>query len=150
MIIKALIVRVGKEMYAIPLNSVLESLMVTPSEVKTVEGREVIYLRDHTLPLLRLDVVFDLSDRDQKPNGIYVIVVGIGEKKVGLVVDAIEGQQEIVIKTIGEFLSGVRGIAGASELGNRKTILVLDVGTLIEESTKGELKPVEEVYELKK
>ncbi len=149
-IIKALIVRVGKEMYAIPLNSVLESLMVTPSEVKTVEGREVIYLRDHTLPLLRLDVVFDLSDRDQKPNGIYVIVVGIGEKKVGLVVDAIEGQQEIVIKTIGEFLSGVRGIAGASELGNRKTILVLDVGTLIEESTKGELKPVEEVYELKK
>jgi two-component system chemotaxis sensor kinase CheA len=136
-IIKALIVTVGSETYAIPLNAVSESLMVTRSEIKTVERREVIYLRDHTLSLLRLEEAFQLSREGPKPDKIYVIVVGIAEKRVGLVVDAIVGQQEIVIKTVGEFLKGVPGVAGATELGSRKTILVLDVGTLIEEATKG-------------
>jgi len=67
---------------------------------------------------------------------IYVIVVGLAEKRIGLVVDAIEGQQEIVIKSLGDFLRDTPGIAGATELGNRKTILVLDVAALIDEATK--------------
>ena len=143
-IIKALIVKVGKEVYAIPLNSVLESLRITSSEINRVEGKEVVYLRDRTLSLVRLDVIFNLCQEEQNQDGFYVIVVGIAEKKIGLVVDGIEGQQEIVIKTIGDFLKGVKGISGATELGNMNTILVIDVGTLIEESTKGESQGVEQ------
>jgi two-component system chemotaxis sensor kinase CheA len=65
---------------------------------------------------------------------LYIIVVGLAEKRLGLVVDTIFGQQEIVIKSVGSLLQGIPGIAGAAELGNRKTILVLDVGALIEEA----------------
>jgi len=70
-------------------------------------------------------------------SGLYVIVMGLAEKRLGLVVDAIEGQQEIVVKAIGGILRDTPGIAGATELGNRKTILVLDVGTLIKEAMRG-------------
>ncbi len=135
-IIKALIIRVGTEQYAIPLNAVSESLMIPRQEVKTVEEKEVIQLRDHTLPLLRVSDIFALPPSAHSDERVYIIVVGVAEKRVGLIVDAIEGQQEIVIKSIGETLKAIPGIAGATELGNRRTILVLDVGTLIEESTR--------------
>lgn len=132
-IIKALIVRVGGEMFALALNSVSESLMVHPKEIRTVEGREVIQLRNRTLPLLRLDEHFGLRSVGAGGDLVYVIVVGLAEKRLGFVVEAIEGQQEIVIKSIGAVLKEVPGIAGATELGNQKTVLVLDVGSLIDE-----------------
>ncbi|MBI3596323.1 MAG: chemotaxis protein CheA [Nitrospirae bacterium] len=135
-IIKALVVRVGTEIYAIPLNSVSESLMIQSKDIRTVEKREVTRLRDHTLALLRIRDVFHLPATESGEDRLYVIVVGLAEKRIGLVVDAIEGQQEIVIKSLGEFLRDTPGIAGATELGNRKTILVLDVAALIEEATK--------------
>jgi two-component system, chemotaxis family, sensor kinase CheA len=135
-IIKALVVRVGSETYAIPLNSVSESLMVHQNEIRTVERREVIQLRDHTLALLRVKDVFQLTSGESQDGRVYVIVVGLAEKRLGLVVDAIEGQQEIVIKSLGDVLRDTPGIAGATELGNRKTILVLDVAALIEEATQ--------------
>ena len=135
-IIKALVVRVGTEIYAIPLNSVSESLMIQPADIRTVEKREVTQLRDHTLALLRIRDAFHLPATESGEGRLYVIVVGLAEKRIGLVVDAIEGQQEIVIKSLGEFLRETPGIAGATELGNRKTILVLDVAALIEEATK--------------
>jgi two-component system, chemotaxis family, sensor kinase CheA len=135
-IIKALVVRVGSETYAIPLNSVSESLMIRQAEIRTVERREVIELRDHTLPLLRIRDVFQLPEGGTQDERIYVIVVGLAEKRLGLVVDTIESQQEIVIKSLGDILRDTPGIAGATELGNRKTILVLDVAALIEEATQ--------------
>ncbi len=135
-IIKALVVRVGAETYAIPLNSVSESLMIRSADIRTVERREVIQLRDHTLALLRIKDVFQLPAGETQETRLYVIVIGLAEKRVGLVVDAIEGQQEIVIKSLGEILRDTPGIAGATELGNRKTILVLDVAALIEEATQ--------------
>jgi len=135
-IIKALVVRVGTEVYAIPLNSVSESLMIQSTDVRTVERREVTRLRDHTLALQRIRDVFGLSPSESREDRLYVIVVGLAEKRIGLVVDAIEGQQEIVIKSLGEFLRETPGIAGATELGNRKTILVLDVAALIEEAIR--------------
>lgn len=135
-IIKALVVRVGTETYAIPLNSVSESLMIQQSEIRTIERREVIHLRDHTLALLRVKDILVLPAVGTQDGRLYVIVVGMAEKRLGLVVDSIEGQQEIVIKSLGEILRDTPGIAGATELGNRKTILVLDVGALIEEATK--------------
>ena len=135
-IIKALIIGIGAETFAIPLNSVSESLMVHPQDVRKVEGHEVIQLRDHTLPLLRLKQLFRLDGSELPEERIYVIVVGMAEKRVGFVVDSIEGQQEIVIKSVGALLKGIPGIAGATELGNRKTILVLDVASLIEAGTR--------------
>jgi two-component system chemotaxis sensor kinase CheA len=135
-IIKALVVRVGTEIYAIPLNSVSESLMIQSADIRTVEKREVTQLRDQTLALLRIRDAFRLPATESGDDRLYVIVVGLAEKRIGLVVDAIEGQQEIVIKSLGEFLRETPGIAGATELGNRKTILVLDVAALIEEAIK--------------
>jgi two-component system chemotaxis sensor kinase CheA len=133
-IIKALIVRVGAQTYAIPISAVSESVMVESRQVVTVGRRHVIQLRDHTLALLRLGDLFGVPPPDATDDRLYIIVVGLAEKRLGLVVDAIEGQQEIVIKSVGSVLQGIPGIAGATELGNRKTILVLDVGALIEEA----------------
>ena len=133
-IIKALIVRVGGQTYAIPISAVSESVMAEFRQVVTVGRRHVIQLRDHTLALLRLSELFNVAPADTPDDRLYIIVVGLAEKRLGLVVDAIEGQQEIVIKPVGSMLQGIPGIAGATELGNRKTILVLDVGALIEEA----------------
>ncbi|MBI3805753.1 MAG: chemotaxis protein CheA [Nitrospirae bacterium] len=133
-IIKALIVRVGMETFAIPLNAVSESLLILQKEIKTIERKEVIRLRDHTLSLIRLKDLFNLRGGGSSNERLYVIVVGLAEKRIGLVVDAIEGQQEIVIKALGDLLKDVPGISGATELGSRKTILVLDVASLIEEA----------------
>lgn len=133
-IIRALIVKAGLETFAIPLNSISESLMIESEDILTIGRKEVIRLRDHTLSLLRLRDVFYLQGGASVEPRVYVIVVGLAEKRLGLVVDAIEGQQEIVIKALGEILRNTPGIAGATELGNRKTILVLDVGALIEEA----------------
>jgi two-component system chemotaxis sensor kinase CheA len=133
-IIKALIVGVGSHNYAIPISSVAESVMVEANQVGTVGQRPVIQLRDHTLALLRLSDLFGIQSSERKDGRLYIIVVGLAEKRLGLVVDTIEGQQEIVIKAVGSMLQGIPGVAGATELGNRKTILVLDVGALIEEA----------------
>jgi two-component system chemotaxis sensor kinase CheA len=136
-IIKALIIKVGEETFAIPLSSVSESLMIQRKDIRTVERREVIQLRDQVLSLLRLHDLFQLPRTETAGSDLYVIVVGLAEKRLGLLVDAIEGQQEIVVKSIGGILRDTPGIAGATELGNRKTVLVLDVGTVIKEATRG-------------
>jgi two-component system chemotaxis sensor kinase CheA len=133
-IIKALIVGVGNQTYAIPISSVSESVMIEHTQVVTVGGRPVIHLRDHTLALLRLSDLFGVPPARDTDGRLYIIVVGLAEKRLGLVVDTIYGQQEIVIKSVGSLLQGISGIAGAAELGNRRTILVLDVGALIEEA----------------
>jgi two-component system chemotaxis sensor kinase CheA len=151
LIIKALIVSVEGRLYAIPINSVAESIFLPPQDIQTVENHEMIHLRGQTLPLVRLKEVFMLQPRDPSPGGeetentllaghpgddqdkVYVVIVGVAEKRIGIVVDQILEQQEIVIKSLGEGLGHVPGIAGATELGNRKTILALDIGALIEE-----------------
>jgi len=132
-IIKALVVRITGKDYAIPLNSVLETLMLEPGMLQTIEGREVMELRKQTLSLLRLDKFFQLSDADS-PDNRFVVVAGIADKRIGIVVDELCGQQDVVIKSLGKALAFVKGIAGAADLGNQKTILVLDVGGLIGET----------------
>lgn len=139
-IIKALIVNVGGETFAIPINSVSESLMIKKGDIRTVEKHGVIQLRDRTLSLLWLREIFALPSKEESER-VYVIVVGLAEKRLGLIVDAIEGQQEVVIKSIGKILKDIPGIAGATELGNRKTILVLDIGALIDEATSVSSRP---------
>jgi two-component system chemotaxis sensor kinase CheA len=134
-IIRALIVDVSSERFAIPISSVLESLMLTPDRIKTIEKREVISLRGETLPLLRLDRVFGLPHPDAG-DFTYVVVVGAAERRLGFVVDRLVGQQEIVIKSIGEKLRNMPGIAGATELGYNEVVLALDVESLIDEVTR--------------
>jgi two-component system chemotaxis sensor kinase CheA len=138
-IIKALIVRVGVITYAIPINSVLETLMIDADTIQTVERREVIELRKNTVSLLRLDRVFDLpTASDHNEHRLFVAIVGLAEKRMGFVVDELLGQQDVVIKSLGKALGFVKGIAGAAELGNQKTILVLDVAGLMTEALRGE------------
>jgi len=137
-IIKALIVRVSDKTYAIPINSVMETFMLESSAVRTIEKREVIDLRQTTLPLLRLADVFGLQRETKQKNRLFVTVVGLADKKMGIIVDELLGQQDVVIKSLGNVLSFVKGIAGAADLGNQQTILVLDVGGLMTEVIKGE------------
>jgi len=133
-IIQALIVEAGGESFAIPLTSVEESLRIYSRDIRTVERREVFTLRDYTLPLLRLADAFGLEDsRDHGPDTKwFVVVTRAGEKSVGILVDALVRQQEIVIKSIGERLKTTPGIAGATEIGESEIILVIDAGSLID------------------
>ena len=136
-IIKALIISTAGRTYALPITSVLESIIVEQKEIRTVERKEVIQLREATLPLLRLSEFFQLKGGAAPPESFYVVVVGVAEKRLGLVVDDLLGQQDIVIKSIGETFAGFRGISGAADLGDQRTILVLDVGSIIGEATRG-------------
>jgi two-component system chemotaxis sensor kinase CheA len=137
-IIKALIVNACGRTYAIPISSVLETFMIDPSAIRTIERREVVELRQSTLPLLRLSEAFGLQEMSAKGGRSFVTVVGLAEKRLGIVVDELLGQQDVVIKSLGNALSFVRGIAGAADLGNQKTILVLDIGGLMSETLRGE------------
>jgi two-component system, chemotaxis family, sensor kinase CheA len=136
-IIKALIVRICGRIFAIPINSVLETLMIDGKDIRTIERREVMDLRQSTLPLLRVGEVFQLPPATASGR-LFVVVVGMADKKMGMVVDDLLGQQDVVIKSLGDVLSAVRGIAGAADLGNQRTILVLDVGGLMMESYRGD------------
>ncbi len=133
-IIQALVVRAAGEEFAIPLTSVEESLRIYTKDIQTVERREVFTLRESTVPLLRLADAFGLSDGrdDTEDRKWFVVVTRAGEKTAGLLVDALVRQQEIVIKSIGERLKSVPGIAGATEIGESEIVLVVDVGTLID------------------
>jgi two-component system chemotaxis sensor kinase CheA len=131
-ILRALIVSVAGRVYAVPLNSVLEILEIPASDVRTLSTREVISLRGSTLPLLRLGTFFRLTGAPQKDR-LFVVVVGLAQERLGIAVDDLVGQQDIVVKPLGKALASVRGIAGATDLGSRRTVLVLDVGAIIEE-----------------
>lgn len=133
-IIQALIVRAGGEEFAIPLTSVEESLRIYSRDIRTVERREVFTLRDFTLPLLRLADAFGLADdHEHGPDTKwFVVVTRAGDKTVGVLVDALVRQQEIVIKSIGERLKTTPGVAGATEIGESEIVLVIDVGSLID------------------
>jgi two-component system chemotaxis sensor kinase CheA len=135
-IIKALIVESGGQVFAIPLSAVLEILQSTDAQVETIEGREVMAVREDTIPLLRLSRAFDLS-ADREHDVFYVILVGIAERRLGIIIDRIRDQQEIVIKSLGKRFSETPGIAGATELGDRRgVVLVLDVESLISGALK--------------
>ncbi len=135
-IIKALIVEAGGQVFAVPLSSVLEILQTTDDRIETVETREVIALREETVPLIRLTHVFKIP-RDTAKSAVYIILVGLAERRLGIVVEGLRDQQEIVIKPLGKRLSDLPGIAGATELGDKRgVVLVLDVESLIEGAIK--------------
>jgi len=132
-IIQALIVGAGDQTYAIPLTSVLETLVVEPSEIQKSDGRELLNLRGDALPLRRLTQEFRLEARPSDATKEFVVVLGLGGSRLGLVVDRLLGQEDAVIKPIQGPITDVPGIAGATELGDQNAVLVLDVTTFIED-----------------
>jgi len=130
-IIQALLVKVGGETYALPLSSVDETTMISKSELKMVQSQEVVVLRGKVLPLVRARRLLGTPESEESNDVIYVVVARKGEKQLGIVVDSLLGQQEIVIKSLGKLLAGIPGVAGATILGDGGVSLILDVGTLV-------------------
>ncbi len=135
-IIKALLVLTADRTYAIPITSVLETIIVEEREILTVERKEVYQLRETTLPLVRLERFFRVQRETPPPGSFYVVVVGVAEKRLGIIVDDLVGQQDIVIKSLGDMFKGYKGISGAADLGDQRTILVMDVGGIIGEALR--------------
>ena len=118
--------------FAIALNSVSEAIAFDGSGVRLVDGREVMTLRGASLPLCRLDQLLEV-DSEGPGRRQFVVVASMGSRRLGLVVDHLFGQQDIIIKALGKSLSEVRGFAGATELGDQRVGLVLDATALIDE-----------------
>ncbi len=135
-IIQALTVAAGSEVYGIPLSTVVENIRLRDCDIKTVDGREVIHMRNTVYPILRLAGLIkgELSTTDTEWK--YVVIIGIGEKRFGLLVDKLHGQEEIVMKSMGEYLKGTDGIAGACITGDGNVILILDVAGLVNTSER--------------
>ncbi len=127
-IIQALLVQSGKETFSLPLGSVLEVVRVRAADITTIHSREVIRLRDTVLPIARLDRVLRVPSGGAGGDWIYIVVVGIAEKKLGIIVDGLTGQKEVVIKSMGAYLREVHGIAGSTILGDGRVIMILDIG----------------------
>jgi two-component system chemotaxis sensor kinase CheA len=131
-IIQSLLVEVEKETYSVPLSAVLETLRVKEEEFHTIGGRKVLKLRDTVLPLLNLASVFDVRREEQCGDFCYVVVVGVAEKRLGLVVSRLLGQQEVAIKSLGNYLGNVPGIAGSTIMGDGRVALIVDPSKLID------------------
>jgi two-component system chemotaxis sensor kinase CheA len=130
-IIQALVVGVEQQLFAIPLASVVEAVKISKRDIKTIDGRAVLNLRDRVLPLLRLSDEFEIATTDASMDQGYVVVVTSGERRLGLVVDRLQAQEEIVIKSLGEFLGEIKGVAGATITGEGKVILILDINEFV-------------------
>lgn len=131
-IIQALLVGVQEEYYAIPLASVLETVRISKDEIYTVENRSVMRLRDDVLSLVHIGDIFEVERVFDNSEHAYVVVLGLAESKIGLIVDTLIGQEEIVIKSLGEYLKGIEGIAGATIRGDGGVTLIVDVAALMQ------------------
>ena len=131
-IIQALLVGVQEEFYAIPLASVLETVRIPLDEIYTIEGKNVLRLRDEVLSLVRLSDIFGVEKVYENNEHAYVVVIGLAESKLGIIVDTLVGQEEIVIKSLGDYLKGIDGIAGATIRGDGRVTLIVDVAALMD------------------
>ncbi|MBA3826921.1 MAG: chemotaxis protein CheA, partial [Ktedonobacterales bacterium] len=139
-IIRALLIDVGGQTYAIPLTSVVEALRIEREKLRSVNGREAIELRGQVLPLLRLREIFESFSHDtppvtaqetERPDRQFVVAVRWGERRGGLIVDALIGEQEIVIKPLGTLFRSAQGVSGGAVLGDGQVAPILDVAALI-------------------
>jgi two-component system chemotaxis sensor kinase CheA len=131
-IIQALMVGVERQVFAIPLTSVVEAVKLGKGDLKTVNGREVLTLREHVLPLLRLSEAFEIPTKEPTGDRGFAVVVALGERRIGIVVDRLQAQEEVVIKSLGEFLGELPGVAGATITGEGKVVLILDMAELVQ------------------
>lgn len=131
-IIRSLMVSVGNEEYAFPLTNVVEAMIVPSREIKKVKHSEVILVRGQTLPLLRLSDIFGLKCGGDTER-LFVVILGVEDKKAGFVVDKLLGESEIVIKSLGDYIGKVPHISGATILGDGKVALIVDARSLVRE-----------------
>jgi two-component system chemotaxis sensor kinase CheA len=132
-IINVLLVDIGGRPFAIPLASVEEAMALDEAHVRAIESREVLTVRGASLPICRLERLFGMQPRASSRGRAFVVIAQVADRRLGLVVDELVGQRDIVIKPLGKSLSRTRGFAGATELGDQRVALVLDVAALIEE-----------------
>lgn len=130
-IIQALMVEVRDEKYAIALASISNIESVPVTDIKYVEAKEVIHLRGSVIPLIRLDKILDIADPGEETDNLTVVIVQRGDSQIGLVVDNLMGQQEVVIKSLGKYINGNKLISGATILGDGEVALILDTNTLM-------------------
>lgn len=130
-IIQALMVEIRDEKYAIALGSIANIESIPVNEIKYVQAQEVIHLRGAVIPLIRLDQVLDMEEKQEEPENLTVVIVKKGDNLAGLVVDNLIGQQEIVIKSLGKYITNNKIISGATILGDGEVALILDVNTLM-------------------
>ena len=136
-IIQALLVKISGEFFAIPLVNVVETVKITSSDLGKVENRDVLNLRDSIVSLVYLGDALGIG-KDKKvidEKEIYVVVVAVAEKRIGLIVDNLIGREEIVIKSLGNYLANVKAISGATIMGDGAVTLILDIGSIIRESS---------------
>jgi two-component system, chemotaxis family, sensor kinase CheA len=136
-IIQSLLVEVEGEVYSIPLSSVLETLRVDQRQFHIIGGQEVLKLRDMVLPLVRLERVFGVQRCGEPDDFCYIVVVGSADKRMGLVVTRLVGQQEVAIKSLGNYLANIPGIAGSTILGDGRVALIIDPVGLVENGECG-------------
>jgi len=130
-IIQALLVNVGVEKYAIPLNSVQQILDINIEDIKLVQKKEVIMYRNTVVPIVRLANFLDVPNSEFTKKQLVVVIVKKGDRLFGFIVNSLFGQQEIVIKSLGKLLSGIKYIAGATILGDGNVALIIDVNTIV-------------------
>ena len=136
-IIRGLLVRVAGVVYVLPLGSVVETLRVDRDQIQSVRGHEVVVIRGETVPLVRLRRTFgrDVAE-DSSADAAYVVIVGLADRRLGLVVDRLIGEQEVVIKSLNRFCGEVRGISGATILGDGNVALIVDVNGIVAEAVQ--------------
>jgi len=136
-IVRALIVQCGDQRFAIPLTSITETITVNEGDIQTIEGREVIEHRNELLPLVRVASVFNLKDSHQ--HEYYAVIAGVGERRLGLLIDSIHEQTEIVIKPLGEHLRDIPCLSGAAEVGRHEVVFVIDMDRMMEEALRKDI-----------
>ncbi len=136
-IIQALLVKVTKEFFAIPLVSVVETVRINKDDINKVENRDVLRLRDSIIPLVYLGDALGIGKNKKTIDSkeIYVVVVAVAEKKIGLVVDKLIGREEIVIKSLGHYLTNIKSISGATIMGDGSVTLILDIPSIVSEAS---------------
>ena len=139
-IIQGLLIRVGEEVYSIPITSVIESHRVRSEEINRIDSYEVFNVRNEVISLLRLNRLFGVPSVEKGDDGHhYIVIVGTAEKKVGLMVDSLIGEEDVVIKPLKDQFTNSPGIAGASILGDGSVSLIIDVGQLLDLGLKQEM-----------
>jgi len=131
-IMQALLVQAQEEYFAIPLSSVLETVRINLDEIYTIDAKNVLKLRNEILPLARLSDMFEVEKVLDNSEQVYVVVIGVAESKLGIIVDGLVGQEEVVIKSMGEYLQGIDGIAGATIRGDGGVTLIADVSAMMD------------------
>ena len=127
----------------------IETLRIEPSEIETIRGKEIIRVRDSIIPLLRLNKVLGNRTTEIESNDkIFIVVVKTGERLVGIVVDALMEQQEIVVKSLGKYLGDIEGIAGATILGDGQVALILDIGSLVKMAAQSNIDKIRQQMEV--